>query len=57
MENNQTSSSSSSSNGKSFTEQIKDQAKKGFTTGVGIAAFAAPILVVVSLVGWISKKN
>ena len=55
MENNQTSSSSSSN--KPFFEQIKDQAKKGLTTGVGIAAFAAPILVVVAVVGWISKKN
>ena len=51
--NNQT----SSSNGKSFTEQLKEQAKKGLATGVGIAAFAAPILVVVAVVGWISKKN
>ena len=52
MENNQTSSSN-----KSFVDQIKDQAKKGLITGVGIAAFAAPILVVVSVVGWISKKD
>lgn len=51
--NNQTSSSSN----KSFIDQVKDQAKKGLTTGVGIAAFAAPILVVVAVVGWISKKN
>lgn len=52
MENNQTSSSN-----KSFVDQVKDQAKKGLVTGVGIATLVAPILVVVSLVGWISKKD
>lgn len=51
--NNQTSPSSN----KSFIDQVKDQAKKGLLTGVGIAAFAAPILVVVSVVGWIGKKD
>lgn len=53
MENNQT----PSSNTKSFAQQLKEQVKKGLLTGVGIAAFAAPILVVVSVVGWIGKKD
>ncbi len=49
MENNQAP--------KSFVEQLKEQAKKGLATGVGIAALAAPILVVVNLAGWFGKKN
>ncbi len=52
-----TTNSQTSSNGKSFTEQLKDQAKKGLVTGVGIAALVAPIIVVVNLAGWFSKKD
>lgn len=52
MENNQASSSN-----KSYMDHLKSVAKSGFATGVNVAAIAAPILVVISLVGWISKKN
>ena len=42
---------------KSYMDHLKAVAKSGFATGVNVAAIAAPILVVISLVGWISKKD
>lgn len=51
MENNQ------SQTTKSFVEQLKEQAKKGLATGVGIAALVAPIIIVVNIAGWFGKKD
>lgn len=41
----------------SYWDKIKSVAASGLTTGVGIAAIAAPILVVLAATSWISKKG
>ena len=52
MENNQ-----AQSTNKNYVDHLKSGAKSGFATGVNVEAIAAPILVVVKLVGLIGKKN
>jgi hypothetical protein len=41
----------------SYWEKLKATAQSGLATGVGIAAIAAPIIVVFALSSWISKKD
>jgi hypothetical protein len=41
----------------SYWDKLKSVAASGLTTGVGIAAIAAPVLVVLAATSWISKKD
>lgn len=40
-----------------YWEKLKSVAQAGLATGVGIAAIAAPVLVVLAATSWISKKD